>query len=122
MTTLELSLIDDKFYRILKQFQPFGPENMAPVFVTQNVADNGEGRIVGVSKEHLKLSLVQESDPFKNFSAIAFQQANLFDYINSGDFFDICYSVEENCFRGISNLQLNIKDIKVNSTIELDES
>ena len=119
---LELSKIDDKFYRILKQFQPFGPGNMAPVFVTQNVADNGEGRIVGASKDHLKLCLVQESDPFKNFPAIAFQQANLYEYIHSGDFFDICYSVDENCFRGISNLQLNIKDIKVNSTIEFEKS
>jgi single-stranded-DNA-specific exonuclease len=115
---LELSKIDSKFYRILKQFQPFGPGNMAPVFVTQNVADNGEGRIVGLSKEHLKLSLIQENDPFKKFPAIAFQQANLFEYIQSGDFFDICYSIDENCYRGVSNLQLNIKDIKVNSVIE----
>ena len=118
---LELSRIDKKFYRILKQFQPFGPENMAPVFVTKNVADNGEGRIVGANKEHLKLSLVQETDPFRNFPAIAFQQANLYDYIHSGDFFDICYSVEENSFRGISNLQLNIKDIKVNSIVEFEK-
>ncbi|MCK5028577.1 MAG: single-stranded-DNA-specific exonuclease RecJ [Bacteroidales bacterium] len=119
---LELSKIGPKFYRILKQFQPFGPENMAPVFVTQNVADNGEGRIVGLSKEHLKLSLIQESNPFKNFPAIAFQQANLYEFIHSGDFFDICYAVEENCYRGMSTLQLNIKDIKVNSEIEVSES
>lgn len=115
---LELSKIDEKFYRILKQFQPFGPENMAPVFVTKNVADNGEGRIVGASREHLKLALIQETDPFRNFPAIAFQQAHVFEFIQSGDFFDICYAVEENSFRGISNLQLNIKDIKVNSEVE----
>jgi len=117
---LELDRIDSKFYRIMKQFQPFGPGNMAPVFVTQNVADNGEGRIVGLSKEHLKLSLIQENDPFKKFPAIAFQQANLFEYIQSGDFFDICYAIDENCYRGVSTLQLNIKDIKVNSKIEVD--
>jgi len=117
---LELSKIDSRFYRILKQFQPFGPENMAPVFVTKNVADNGEGRIVGVSRDHLKLSLIQETDPFRNFPAIAFQQAKVFDFIQSGDFFDICYAVEENSFRGISTLQLNIKDIKVNSEVETD--
>ncbi len=117
---LELSKIDPKFYRILKQFQPFGPGNMAPVFVTQNVADNGEGRIVGLSKEHLKLSLIQEDDPFKKYPAIAFQQANLFEFIQSGDFFDICYAVDENCYRGVSTLQLNIKDIKVNSKIEVN--
>ena len=115
---LDLNNVTPKFYRILKQFQPFGPGNLAPVFVTKNVADNGEGRIVGLSKEHLKLSLIREDDPFMNFPAIAFQQANLFEYIHSGDFFDICFSIDENCFRGITNLQLNIKDIKVNSTIE----
>ncbi|MDA3953733.1 MAG: single-stranded-DNA-specific exonuclease RecJ [Bacteroidales bacterium] len=115
---LDLNKVTSKFYRILKQFQPFGPGNMAPVFVAKNVADNGEGRIVGVTKEHLKLSLIQENDPFKNYSAIAFQQANLFDYIQSGDFFDICYSIDENCYRGNTNLQLNIKDIKVNCLIE----
>jgi single-stranded-DNA-specific exonuclease len=117
---LELSKIGPKFYRILKQFQPFGPENMAPVFVTKNVADNGEGRIVGVSRDHLKLSLIQETDPFRNFPAIAFQQAKVFDFIQSGDFFDICYAIEENSFRGISTLQLNIKDIKVNGEVETD--
>jgi single-stranded-DNA-specific exonuclease len=115
---LELSKIDNKFYRILKQFQPFGPDNMAPVFATKNVADNGEGRIVGASRDHLKLSLIQETDPFRNFPAIAFQQAKVFDFIQSGDFFDICYAVEENSYRGIANLQLNIKDIKVNSEVE----
>jgi single-stranded-DNA-specific exonuclease len=115
---LDLNKVTSKFYIILKQFQPFGPGNMAPVFVAKNVADNGEGRIVGVTKEHLKLSLIQENDPFKNYSAIAFQQANLFDYIQSGDFFDICYSIDENCYRGNTNLQLNIKDIKVNCLIE----
>ncbi len=118
---LKLNEITPKFYRILKQFQPFGPENMAPVFVTKNVADNGEGRLVGASKEHVKLSLIQEDDPFINFPAIAFQQANLYEYIASGDFFDICYSIDENCFRGITNLQLNLKDIKVNSNVEIME-
>ncbi len=115
---LDLSSITPKFYRVLKQFQPFGPGNMAPVFVTKEVADNGEGRIVGVSKEHLKLSLVQEDEPFKSFPAIAFQQADLYEYIHSGDFFDICYAIDENSFRGKTNLQLNIKDIKVNSVVE----
>ncbi|MFC2151220.1 single-stranded-DNA-specific exonuclease RecJ [Bacteroidota bacterium] len=115
---LDLKEITPKFYKILKQFQPFGPGNMSPVFVSKNVADNGEGRIVGLSKEHLKLSLVQEDEPFKNYPAIAFQQANLYDYIHSGDYFDICYAIDENCFRGMTTLQLNIKDIKVNSVIE----
>lgn len=115
---LKLKDITPKFYKILRQFQPFGPGNMAPVFVTKEVADNGEGRIVGLSKEHLKLSLVQEDEPFKSYPAIAFQQADLYEYIHSGDYFDICYAIDENCFRGRTTLQLNIKDIQVNSVIE----
>ncbi|OFX85746.1 MAG: single-stranded-DNA-specific exonuclease RecJ [Bacteroidetes bacterium GWF2_33_16] len=111
---LKLSEITPKFFRILKQFQPFGPENMAPVFLAENVSDNGEGRIVGPSKEHLKLALIHEEEPFKGFPAIAFQQANNFDYIRSGDSFDICYTIDENNFRDKSTIQLNIKDIKIN--------
>ena len=55
--------ITSKFYRILKQFEPFGPGNMNPVFFAENVADNGSGRRVGVSGEHLKLNLIQENNP-----------------------------------------------------------
>jgi single-stranded-DNA-specific exonuclease len=111
-TELQLNEIDDKFYRILKQFRPFGPENMSPVFLTENVSDNGNGKVVGINNEHLKLNLVQETDPYKVFQAIAFQQGNKFKKIQKGHAFDICYSIEENQFRNVVNLQLNIKDIK----------
>ncbi len=111
-TEIQLSEITDKFYRILKQFRPFGPENMAPVFLTENVSDNGEGKVVGMNGEHLKLALVQEEDPFKVFPAIAFQQGDKYSAIANGHGFDICYSIEENVFRGEINLQLNVKDVK----------
>lgn len=111
-TELQLSEITDKFYRILKQFQPFGPHNMAPVFLTENVVDNGDGKVVGANREHLKLCLVQEANPFDVFPGIAFQKGNVFKKIKGGHAFDICYSIDENRFRGAVNLQLNIKDIK----------
>ncbi|MGC9342707.1 MAG: DHHA1 domain-containing protein, partial [Bacteroidales bacterium] len=111
-TEIQLNDIDDKFYRILKQFQPFGPHNMAPVFLTENVVDNGDGKIVGATGEHLKLCLVQEQDPFNVFPAIAFQQGKKFKKIHGGHAFDICYSLDENRFRGKVTLQLNVKDIK----------
>ncbi len=111
-TELRLNEITDKLNRILKQFRPFGPENMAPVFLTENVVDNGYGKAVGVNREHLKLSLVQEDNPFKFFPAIAFQKGDMADKIVNGQPFDICYSIEENEFRGTVNIQLNIKDIK----------
>lgn len=111
-TEIELQEIDDKFVRVLNQFRPFGPENNAPVFLTENVVDNGYGKKVGGGGEHLKLNLVQESDPYHVFPAIAFQQGKKFEKMNGGTAFDICYSVEENEFKGHVNTQLNIRDIK----------
>ncbi len=112
-TELHLTDINDKFFRILKQFQPFGPGNMAPVFLTENVSDNGTGKPVGMNAEHLKLSLVHEKDPYKEFPAIAFQQGKIYSKISGGQGFDICYSLDENVFRGEVTMQINIKDIKV---------
>ncbi len=112
-TELNFNDVNDKFYRILKQFAPFGPGNMNPVFFAENVVDNGTGRCVGGDGEHLKLSLLQENDPFKNINAIAFGQGKKHDKIVNGRAFDIAYSLTENHFRGQTTLQLNIKDIKV---------
>ena len=111
-TEIPLSEIDAKFYRILRQFEPFGPGNMAPVFLTENVADNGTGKIVGNSGDHLKLNLIQEEDPYKVYPAIAFQMGNHYKKISNGQGFDICYSIEQNDCMGRTNLQLNIRDIK----------
>lgn len=111
-TELSFSEINEDFFKTMSQFQPFGPENMSPVFVSRNVFDTGAGRMVGSSGEHLKLDLCQESTGQKSFSAIAFSQANHFEYIKGGNPFDICYSLEMNEFRGNKNLQLNIRDIK----------
>jgi len=111
-TELQLSDIDEKFVRVLNQFSPFGPENTAPVFLTENVSDNGMGKRVGAAGDHLRLNLVQEENPFKVFTAIAFQQGKQFDKITQGKSFDIVYSVEENEYRGRRSTQLNIKDLK----------
>ncbi|MEF8811167.1 MAG: DHHA1 domain-containing protein, partial [Bacteroidales bacterium] len=110
---IEFSNITERFYKILKQFQPFGPQNLAPLFVARDVKDTGEARLVGPNKEHMKLSLVQKNNPGKLFPGIAFQQADHYSDIHKGKPFDICFSVEENNFRGNRTLQLNIKDIKI---------
>jgi single-stranded-DNA-specific exonuclease len=103
--------IDAKFYRILKQFEPFGPGNMNPVFFAENVSDNGFSRPVGNEGDHLKLSLIQEDQPFNVMEAIAFNMGKLYHQIN-GSTFDIAYTLTENHFRGETTLQLNVKDIK----------
>ena len=109
---LEFSDITDKFFSVLEQFQPFGPENLAPVFMTRKVYDTGMGRVVGSSGEHLKLDLCNESTGTVSIPAIAFGQGNRFAVIKEGQPIDICYSVEMNEFKGIKNLQLNIRDIR----------
>jgi single-stranded-DNA-specific exonuclease len=111
-TVINLRDITPEFYSTLKQFEPFGPENMAPVFLTEDVADNGTGKPVGNNGDHLKLNLIQEADPYKVYPAIAFQQGSKFPGLHNGNAFDICYSIEENEFMGKINLQLNIKDMK----------
>ena len=108
---LDFDQITPKFFRILKQFQPFGPGNSAPVFMTENVYDNGNGRRVGAEAGHLKLELIQESQPYHHISAIAFNKAEHFAHIKGGNPVDICYSIVENYYRGIANIQLRIKDL-----------
>lgn len=103
--------IKPKFVRILKQFAPFGPGNMSPLFRTDNVIDTGRSRIVG--KNHLKLELMQTSRRSDPISAIAFQQADHYETIRKGKPFSIAYHIEENEWQGKVSLQLNIKDIKI---------
>lgn len=86
---------------------------MSPVFVSRNVFDTGTARMVGASGEHLKLDLCHEPTDGKIFPAIAFSQAEHFEYIKAGKPMDVCYSIEMNEFRGNRNLQLNIRDIKI---------
>ena len=109
---LDFSQITPKFFRILKQFQPFGPGNGNPVFVTDNVYDAGNGRKVGAGGVHLKLDLIQESQPYHQIAAIAFNMAEYYDYIKSGNPLDVCYSIVENYYRGNSTIQLRVRDLR----------
>jgi single-stranded-DNA-specific exonuclease len=104
--------ITPKLLRILKQFEPFGPENTSPVFFAESVSDNGYARLVGTDEEHLQLGLIQEENPFTVYRAIAFNQAGHLSRIKKGTSFDIAYTLFENNFRGNTTIQLNIKDIK----------
>ena len=111
---MELSLkeITPKLYRIIRQFEPFGPGNMAPVFISENVVDDGTGKQVGTAKEHLKLNILHEDEPFKPYPAIGFNLGGYLKQLGKGSPFDICYCIDENEYRGNVNLQLRIKDIK----------
>lgn len=107
---LPLNAIHSRFYSILRQFAPFGPGNMSPLFKTEGIIDAGGTRIVG--KNHLKLCVVHPEVSGGPFSAIAFQQGEHFRKIEQGIPFNICYHIEENEWNGSVTLQLNVKDIK----------
>jgi single-stranded-DNA-specific exonuclease len=107
---LPLNAINSRFYNVLKQFAPFGPGNMAPIFRTDGIIDAGGSRVVG--KNHLKLSVVHPEVSGGPFSAIAFQQGEHVAKIEEGIPFNSCYYIEENEWNGTTSIQLNIKDIK----------
>ena len=106
---LELSEITPKFFRILQQMGPFGPQNMKPVFKTTSVRDNGYGKTVGADKSHLKLNIIYGADQ-KTYNAIGFGLGNKIKSIK-GDF-DIAYSLDENEWKGNTSIQLILKDLK----------
>lgn len=109
---LQLSDITPKFVRILKQFEPFGPHNMAPVFVAEDVMDAGGSRLVGKNKEHVKLDLIEANVSSMVYNGIGFSLADRFALIESGMPFDICFSIVENEFRGRTSIQLLVRDLK----------
>lgn len=108
---IKLTDITPNFFNVLKQFSPFGPGNMNPVFKSEGVRDTGMSRIVG--NNHLKLNLAQDETTRYGFDGIAFQMGQYHPFIRRKIPFDICYTLEENTFNGKTSIQLNVKDIKV---------
>lgn len=106
---LSLDEITPSFFNLLQQFGPFGPQNEKPVFVAKNVEDSGRSRIVG--DNHLKVSLKDKSSN-RAIDGIAFNQKNYFKPICSSKAFHVCYTLNENTWRGKSNIQLDVKDMK----------
>lgn len=111
---LDFADITESFNNILKQFEPFGPENMAPLFCTKNALDRGYTKAVGSEKEHLKLHLCSEKERLSEMNGIAFKMGQHASYISKGLPFDICYAIQENVWQGKTSIQLEVKDIKVN--------
>ena len=106
---LLLKEITPKFQRIIKQFAPFGPGNMAPVFSSYELKDKGNAKIVG--SNHLKMEVFSNENPELSFSAIGFNLGQHIDLIQQGKLFNICYAIEENEWNGKKTIQLNIKDL-----------
>jgi single-stranded-DNA-specific exonuclease len=109
---LEVSFRDlnAKLLRILNQMAPFGPKNMRPVFVTHHCKDAGGSRVVGKDKTHLRLDVVDGSS--SRFSGIGFGLGQLLSEVKLQKPFSVLYTLEENEYKGVTNLQLRIKDLK----------
>lgn len=105
---LELCHIDKSFYNVLRHLEPFGPENPHPRFVTRGLINNRYTRRVGKLGEHLKLDL---TDRNLAITGIAFGKGDMATYIQNGNAVDVCYSLEENTYNGITSIQMKVEDI-----------
>ena len=104
---IDLDSIDARFYRILKQFEPFGPDNLNPIFSTENLNINGPLRFIGEDKSHVKLELNTKS---AKINAIGFGIASKFKSLKKQKI-DLCYTLNENYWNNKTTIQLNIKDV-----------
>lgn len=107
---ISLSDISSKFFRIIKQFGPFGPGNNNPIFMTKNLYDAGYSRSVGKDNTHLKLD-IKQGDAVR-FSGIGFGLGNKIDIVSSGRPFSAVYCLDENHWDGRTTIQLRVKDIR----------
>ncbi|MBW6482414.1 MAG: single-stranded-DNA-specific exonuclease RecJ [Vicingaceae bacterium] len=108
---LTLPQINNKFYGILKQFAPCGPENMQPVFMTEKILTSDKIRVVG--ENHLKMEVFDPNAPETKFPCIGFKLGHWIDQLTEGILFDIVYTIEENEWNGTVSLQLVVKDIRL---------
>ena len=107
---IELSEINPKLIRLLKQFEPFGPENMTPLFLIKNVNDTGYPKLLGQDDEHLKLYIQQNNS--EKFGAIGFKLGSKLEVVKNSSKFDAIVSLEENEWRDVVTLQLQLRDIR----------
>jgi single-stranded-DNA-specific exonuclease len=107
---LDFSSINSKTIRLLKQFEPFGPQNMTPVFVTRQVVDSGYAKTLGNDNEHLRLFVKQQEA--QGIAAIGFGLGKKIDLVKDKKPFDMVYCIDENEFNGTVSLQLRVKDIQ----------
>ncbi|HLO80353.1 MAG TPA: single-stranded-DNA-specific exonuclease RecJ [Chitinophagaceae bacterium] len=106
----EVSIADcnRKFYDIVHQMEPFGPENPQPVLVARGLKDTGHSKVV--KDLHLRLVVKQENSPV--ISGIGFNLADKYQIVNSGMPFDVVFTLDENEWQGNVSLQMKVIDIK----------
>ena len=109
---IALSDLNLKFFKIIEQMEPFGPNNLKPIFCSRNCVTTSQTRTVGNDNKHLQLFIKSKN---KIYKGIAFGRGDLLNKINESKGFDILYSVEKNTWNGNTELQLIIMDLKLNN-------
>jgi len=107
---IPLALITPKLLRIISQFAPFGPGNMTPVFMAENLKDTGYAKGVGGEEKHLKLSITQNGS--RPIGSIGFNLGDKLPIVKNGRNFSAVFSIEENEWNGNISMQLKLRDIK----------
>lgn len=106
----EISFTDitPSFFSILAQMEPFGPENMRPVFIARKVMDTGFSKIV--KEQHIRFVLRQHNI---TFTGIGFNMADKFPILQQQEPMDIVFTIDENVWNGETNLQLKMIDLRI---------
>ena len=107
---IDLHHVNDKLWRIIRQFGPFGPGNMTPIFMTENLKDTGYGKCVGEDDKHLRITVTQPGAD--KIVCIGFGLGDKYDIISNRKPFKAVYSIDENHWNGSVSLQLKLRDIK----------
>jgi single-stranded-DNA-specific exonuclease len=110
---IELRAINPKLMRVLKQFEPFGPENMTPLFLANGLTDSGYAKTLGLDDEHLKAFVKQSHSD--SFGAIGFGLGKKLDCLTHKKKFDAIFSLEENEWNDTVTLQLQLRDIQTSN-------
>ena len=110
---IDFADITPKLIRILKQFEPYGPQNMTPIFLTKNIKDTGYGKPMGQEDEHLKLFVKQSRIlGTEGIAAIGFNLGNKIELTKNQKSFQAVFCIDENEWNGKTSLQLRLRDIK----------
>jgi single-stranded-DNA-specific exonuclease len=114
---INFSDINARFFKVLKQFEPFGPENLSPVFLARNVKNARYTRTVGETNNHLKLHVEQVGCPEITFDGIGFDLGHWCERLKNDCVVDLLFSIEENTWNNKTSLQLSVKDIRESGSI-----
>jgi len=107
---IDLLQVNDKLWRIIKQFAPFGPGNMTPIFMTDNLRDTGYGKCVGEDDKHLRITVTQTGK--EKLVCIGFGLGDKLSLVSNRKPFKAVYTVDENHWQGNVSLQLKLRDLK----------